>query len=76
MFIIKAGMTPSLRHFLFIVALLVSLTAGRAVTLTGEEQQLANLLTTTSGQQRSKGEMHLDKRLVMVARARAMRPSP
>ena len=72
MFIIKAGMTPSLRHFLFIVALLVSLTAGRAVTLTGEEQQLANLLTTASGQQRNKGAMHLDERLVMVARARAM----
>ena len=71
MFIIKAGMTPSLRHFLFIVALLVSLTAGRAVTLTGEEQQLANLLTTASGQQRNKGAMHLDERLVMVARARA-----
>ncbi len=72
MFIIKAGMTPNLRHFWFIVVLLVSLTAGRAVTLTGEEQQLANLLTTASGQQRNKGAMHLDERLVAVARARAM----
>lgn len=72
MFIIIARMTPSLRYFWFIFTLLVSLTAGRAVTLTPEEQQLANLLTTASGQQRDKGAMHLDERLVMVARARAM----
>ena len=67
-----AGMTPFLRHFWFIVTLLVSLTAVQAVTLTPEEQQLATLLTTASGQQRDKGAMHLDERLVLVARARAM----
>lgn len=72
MFIIMAIMTHSLRHFWIFIAMLVSLSAGRAVTLTGEEQQLANLLTTASGQQRDKGAMRLDDRLVQVARARAM----
>ena len=57
--------------WLAVWAFLFTALAGHALVLTAEEQQLANLLTTASGQTRNKAAMHPDDRLIAVARARA-----
>lgn len=63
--------TTALSGWLALWLFLFTTLAGRATTLTAEEQQIANYLTTASGQTRDKAAMHTDDRLIAVARARA-----
>lgn len=58
--------------WLTIFALLLACLPVRALTLTPEEQKIANYLVNASGQHRDRSQMHPDDRLIQVARARAM----
>ena len=58
--------------WLTIFALLFACLPVRALTLTPEEQKIANYLVNSSGQHRDRSQMHPDDRLIQVARARAM----
>jgi hypothetical protein len=55
-----------------ILALLGVEPVRAAVSLNSEEQKLAQLLTTDSGQRRDRSKMYADERLCQVARSRAM----
>ena len=65
---------PAAYHtlWLLVIAFLLSGLPVQAVVFSPEEQKLASLLTSASGQRRDRSQMRPDDRLTQVARARAM----